>query len=634
LVPVDDEADRVVPIHCTVQTGLFAEAAVIGEGKVASGGPSMIKLSWEVDDRNLPHSKEHFMSFKQSIAAKIFGLAVFLLLLTVGLALFLLAEVTRTKRDMKALAQIDLPLTHMVTRIHETGMRQRLAFERWFGTLNDVHPDRRVIAEATNNYALYTAKLRMEFEKARSFLAGVPDGMGASEQVIQARMFLAQIEPIYPIINARQVEVIEQETAGGHERSESLVGILGDLQDSVQSQRELFQTKMSQLTGATAESVAAREQEVFWLTIAATFSTVLLGIVVAALITNRLTRPVRSLMNAMRTVQEGNLEVHLPVRSTDEVGALTDSFNYFVQELKSKEQLRRTFGKYIDPRIMDQVLLQPGEGMANSGKRNMTVLFADLAGFSSMSERLTPAMMVAVLNRHFGLQALAVQEHRGVVDKFIGDAVMAFWGPPFSKPEEHALQSCRAALAQLTALETLKRELPDITGMRKDAPAIDLRIGICTGEVVVGNIGSENTRSYTVIGDTVNLASRVEGANRMYGTRILLTEDTAKAARGEFELREIDAITVKGKTEPTQIFELLGAVANLPAETSRLRERYAEALRAYRGQDWETAEGLFLKCLELRPEDGPAKVFLGRIALLKKNPPGEDWNGVWSLLEK
>src|SRR5207237_2222193 len=136
--------------------------------------------------------------------------------------------------------------------------------------------------------------------------------------------------------------------------------------------------------------------------------------------------------------------------------------------------------------------------------------------------------------------------------------IVAFWGPLFVKTEEHAMLACRAAQAQLSALDNLRRELPDITGLRRDAPAIDLCIGVCTGEVVVGNIGSENTRSYTVIGDTVNLAARLESVNRIYGTQILLGETTAQALGPHFETREVDSIAVKGKTESTRIFELLG----------------------------------------------------------------------------
>jgi class 3 adenylate cyclase len=356
--------------------------------------------------------------------------------------------------------------------------------------------------------------------------------------------------------------------------------------------------------------------------------------VVAALITDRLTQPVRSLASGIRDVQKGNLNVQLPVRSTDEVGALTDSFNFFVRELRAKEQIKQTFGKYIDPRILERVLLQPGADNVAGGRQMMTVLFADLVGFTSLSERLTPSLMVTLLNRHLGLQALAIHEHQGVVDKFVGDSVMAFWGPSFTLTEDHALLACRAAWGQLAALEVLRRELPELTGLRKDPPAIDERIGICTGEVVVGNIGSENNRSYTVIGDTVNLAARVESANRIYGTQILLDETTAQALAPHFETREVDTISVKGKTESTRIFELLGPAGQVPENFLRLRELYSQALLAYRAQDWDAAEMTFRACLELRPNDGPTVLFLKRTETLRRNGPGADWSSISQLEEK
>ena len=227
-----------------------------------------------------------------------------------------------------------------------------------------------------------------------------------------------------------------------------------------------------------------------------------------------------------------------------------------------------------------------------------------------------------------------MQEHHGVVDKFIGDSVMAFWGPPFVKPDEHAVLACRAAQAQLAALDTLRQELPDITGLRRDAPVIDLGIGICTGEVVVGNIGSENTRSYTAIGDTANLAARLERANRVYGTHVLLAESTARAVSSRFEIREIDTIFVKGKIETTRVYELLSAAGELSEELVRLREKYDAARRSYLAQDWDPAQATFRECLQIRPDDGPSRVFLERVQALRRNPPDKNWNGVWQLVEK
>ena len=574
------------------------------------------------------------MPFRQTIAAKIFGLAIILLLLTIALAGFLLYEVTRTKQDLTIVANFDVPLTQSLARLHEFGLRRRLAFERWFGALNAAEPNGEIVAEATDNYALFTRKLTDEFSTARRIIEAYPKNAPGSHTLTEVETLLDQIQPAYKTINNRQREVLDMQLAGQHEKANEQLNLLNDLQGTVQNQRESVNSKMAAWSDSAAKATEQRERRVFWLTIAATTSTVLLGLAVAALITNRLSRPVRSLATAMRDVQGGNLNIELPVSSTDEVGRLTDSFNFFVKELRSKQRLKQTFGKYIDPRILEHVLAQPDAEAVASGRREMTVLFADLVGFTGLSERLTPLLMVTLLNRHFGLQALAVQEHHGVVDKFIGDSVMAFWGPPFVKPEEHAVLACRAAQAQLAALDTLRRELPDITGLRRDAPVIDLGIGICTGEVVVGNIGSENTRSYTVIGDTANLAARLETANRVYGTHILVAESTAQAVGSQFEMREIDTIFVKGKIETTRVFELMSAAGQLPEELVRLRERYDAARRSYLAQDWDTAEATFRECLQIRPNDGPSRVFLERFQVLRLHPPGKNWNGVWQLVEK
>jgi class 3 adenylate cyclase len=574
------------------------------------------------------------MSFRQTIAAKIFGLAVFLLLLTIALAGFLLHEVTRTKQALEVVARFDLPLTQSVARLDEFGLRRRLAFERWFGALNAVEPNQEIIAEASANYTLFSRKLADEFAATRRIIGAYPESLPGRETLAEVKTLLDQIEPAYEIISTRQRELLDMQRAGEHEKANQQVDLLNDLQRTVQNQRASVNLKMARWSAAAAHDTERRERRVLWLTIAATASTVLLGLTVAALITDRVTRPVRSLASAMHEVQQGNLNIQLPVRSGDEVGRLTNAFNFFVEQLRAKEQMKQTFGKYIDPRILEHVLAQPGADTVAGGRRQMTVLFADLVGFTSLSERLTPSLMVTLLNRHFGLQAMAVQEHHGVVDKFVGDSIMAFWGAPFVKAEEHAVLACRAAQAQLVALDTLRRELPEITGLRRDAPTVELRIGICTGEVVVGNIGSENTRSYTVIGDTVNLTARLERANRVYGTQILIGETTAQAIGQEFETREIDIISVKGKIETTRIFELLAAKGQLSGELERLRERYEQGRRAFVAQEWNLAETSFRECLQLRPNDGPSQVLMQRIEMLRRNPPGKDWNGAWQLVEK
>jgi len=567
-----------------------------------------------------------------SIAKKIFGLAVLLLCLTVVLAGILLWHVSILQDEMEAIALREAPLAASISKLDECGLRRRLAFERWFGALNAHQPNQEVLTEAQTNYDAFTGRLNQEFVKAKKLLDMTVENDRHREQIREIRTVLAQIEAAYPMISARQRQILDLQAAGRHDRAHDLLNVLNDLQRLVQSQRQQLQDATATLVQDAAETATQREKQAYWVTVALTISVVLLGLTLSAIIAHRLVEPVRTLMAGLRSVEEGDLTVELPVVSRDEVGALTQSFNYFVSELRSKEAIKRTFGQYIDPRVLDQVILQPG--VEADGRRVMTVSFADLVGFTGLGEHLTASGLVNLLNRHFTLQAAAVQHEQGIIDKFIGDAVLAFWGPPFTTPAEHPLRACRAALSQLEALKTLRAELPELTGLRKNLPQVDLRLGISTGEVVVGNIGSENARSFTVIGDTVNLGQRLEAANRVYGTNILVSEATKEGAGSTIVTREIDFLVVKGKTEPARAFEVLGMQGEIPEATLQLCEQFAAALLAYRSQEWDRAEAALKGCLELSPNDGPSLVFSERIQKLRLQPPGDTWNGVWRLTAK
>jgi len=264
----------------------------------------------------------------------------------------------------------------------------------------------------------------------------------------------------------------------------------------------------------------------------------------------------------------------------------------------------------------------------------MTILFCDMKEFTTLSEGMTPAALVNLLNRYITVMSEPVRHNNGIIDKYIGDGIMAFWGPPFTGTEDHSGLACLAALDQLAGVVGFRAELPELTGLRRGFPEVDIRIGIATGDVVVGNIGSEQTRNYTVIGDTVNLASRLEGANKTYGTRVLISEETSRFAADLVETREIDQVLVVGKTEPQRIFELLGRKGEVASEGLTLRDAFGEALAAYRRKNWEEARAGFQGCLEIVPGDGPSKVFLSRIAQFCTAAPGPDWDCVWSLVEK
>jgi len=422
--------------------------------------------------------------------------------------------------------------------------------------------------------------------------------------------------------------------AGDKPLTGQLLAELDELRDDFDRKIDAARSEMRRLASAAIVGTRAYQQRVIAIGVALLVIAAALGITVAAAVTLGLVRPVRRLLLGTAAVEHGVLDTVVPITSRDEIGSLTRSFNSMVGELRVKAQIRDTFGKYVDPRIVAGLLDRPELTDAKGARREMTILFCDMKGFTAFSEGMTPAALVNVLNRYMTVMSEPVRHHNGIIDKYIGDGIMAFWGPPFTGTEEHPALACLAALDQLAGLAAFRAELPELIGLRRGVPEIDIRIGIATGDVVVGNIGSEQTRNYTVIGDTVNLASRLEGANKTYGTRILVSEMTNRFAADLVETREIDQVLVVGKTEPQRIFELLGRKGEVDGARLTLRDAFGTALAAYRRRDWQQARAGFEDCLEIMPGDAPSKTYLGRIAQFCAVPPGADWDGVWSLAEK
>jgi adenylate cyclase len=388
---------------------------------------------------------------------------------------------------------------------------------------------------------------------------------------------------------------------------------------------------VAELTERSTREVLAREELDAYVSFALFLAACGIGLGISAVGSTRVIAGLRQLVASARAIESGGDSQPVVIRSRDEVGELALSFNRMVEELRTRERIKETFGKFLDPRIVTRLI---GSGADEAERRNLTVFFSDIKGFTGISEQLTAGAVVNLLNSYFGAIAAVIHEHHGVIDKYIGDAVMAFWTPPFSAGDSHASDACLAALAQQEAMVALRAQLPEITGMRRNPPKLVIRMGIATGEGVVGTIGSEAARSYTVIGDTVNLASRLESINKLYGTSIILSEETFRLAQQAIEARELDLITVAGKTEPVRIYEVMGRAGELNPEQSELRDRFACGLAAYRIQDWKEAQTHFESCLVANMEDGPTQLFLERIALLRKAPPPADWDGIWHLSEK
>ena len=393
--------------------------------------------------------------------------------------------------------------------------------------------------------------------------------------------------------------------------------------------------KSNQLALDSLRETRANIFSIIWTNAVLFLSASLLGLFVFLLITGRLQTAFRRLTSAFHETADGKYSDPLPITSGDEIGELTSSFNTMVDQLKSKEKLREAFGQFLDPRIVANVVNPAtGELRQTAERRTVTIFFSDIAGFSGIGEQLTADTVVRLLNRYFTAATEVIRRNHGIVDKFIGDAVMAFWASPFSEGETHARDACLACLEMRSAFAAIANDISNITGLRRNLPKFHVRVALATGEALIGTVGSNTTKSFTVIGDTVNIASRLEGVNKIYGTDLIINEDCFHLAEQDVEAREIDLLTVYGKTEPVRIYELLGKIGELDSSTSQLRDTFATALQKYREQKWTEAEKEFRNCLAIRKNDGPSLEFLTRIATFVRTPPPQNWNGVWQTASK
>ena len=289
----------------------------------------------------------------------------------------------------------------------------------------------------------------------------------------------------------------------------------------------------------------------------------------------------------------------------------------------------RSFGKYVPRELVQDLLLSGREARLGGEKLELTTLFSDIAGFTTLSESLAPDELVRELGEYFERMSETVREYQGTVDKYIGDAIMAFWGAP--RPfEGHALQACRAALAMRDRLRVMQGQW-----QREGRPALAARIGINTGVAVVGNIGSPNRMNYTAMGDAVNLASRLEGLNKMYGTDILVGEDTAALVKGAMVLRPIDWVAVKGKAQAVLVHELLGEKGQVEPATLSAVRLHEEALHLYRARNFSEAGTRFLEVsAALGNRDAASRKLAERCREYQQEPPPREWNGSTHMAEK
>jgi len=307
-----------------------------------------------------------------------------------------------------------------------------------------------------------------------------------------------------------------------------------------------------------------------------------------------------------------------PVVTAAIAGSVAGGGYSWILEKRRAAQVTGIFGKYVSKNVVNALLAGEAAVEMAGRRKELSVLFCDIRGFTTLSEKMPPVEVGKLLNTYFSEMIRAVFAGGGTMDKLMGDCIMAFFGDPLPN-EKHAVAACRCALAMLAVVER-------INGSRPEGERINVGIGVNTGQVTVGNLGASDFVDYTVIGDNVNLASRLEGLNKVYGTQTVIGEPTRSAVEGEFEFREIDLVAVKGRAEPVRIFEVLGETGKVPAERLQLREEFAEALRLYREAEFEAARAAF-RVLSEQFGDEPSRLFVMRSQEYMHNPPGPGWDG-------
>ena len=320
------------------------------------------------------------------------------------------------------------------------------------------------------------------------------------------------------------------------------------------------------------------------------------------------------------------LNMVYPVLTMMTIYLVITVYRYFTEE-REKKKIRGAFQYYLTASVINELLKDPTKLKLGGDKKDLTVMFSDIRGFTTISEKLTPEELVHLLNEYLTAMTDIVFKYEGLLDKYIGDAIMAVFGAPVDQPD-HALRSCRTALEMMATLKGLQQKWA-----AEGRPFVDIGVGINSGDMVVGNMGSNMRFDYTVMGDNVNLSSRLEGINKEYGTHIVISEFTYEVVKEEVFCRELDAVRVKGKKLPVKIYELICERKDA-AEHEEYIGRFHAGLAHYKAARWDEGIAAFKSVLEIRPDDPPAKLYIQRCQDLKENPPEGEGDGVFTMTRK
>ena len=577
---------------------------------------------------------------RSSIRRQILGIAVGLIVLMVIVSALSTVMTRKVAHQLDELTDEYVEANDHLARMQVQSLERSLELRRMVIAKLQSPPDNAGFAERRPHYDAAGLAMRQEAKAAQTLINSIIDDVTTDSDNAALARIDSRIEDINRDLShyvneesERLFPMLDMKPQDFDEIKKSLSRIDG-LRDELYQRIESIRADMTAQVRTDAMTTMRDQRRTIAISGVLTGLAAILGLMFSIFVSSGIIRPVRRLLEGTRAVEAGRLDGSIDVTTRDEIGQLTAAFNAMVAQLRQNEKMRETFGRYIDPRIVDALVNRPALAATDGQRRVMTVLFCDMKGSTSLSEGMTPQGLVRVMNHFLSAMSGEIRGQHGVIDKYIGDAVMAYWGPPFTEPGEDARLACLAAIGMLGRVAALRKELPELLGVRGAGSQCDIRIGIATGEVLVGSIGSEFMMSYTVMGDAVKLASRLEGANKAYGSRCLISEATKIAAGDAIETREIDRLVAAGQTHSEAVFEIMGSKGELSPVQLTLRDRYSEGLAAYRARRWDDARSAFDAALQADPADEPSRIFVKRVDDFKAKPPPEDWDHAWHFDHK
>lgn len=546
-----------------------------------------------------------------TIAKKVFSIAFLVLCLMAVVSIYSIKVTSNITEELETLTNQHMPLAESVSQINLHILEQGLLLQQLLVLNNENSPlYYQKLGNAINN----------EFDKINRF---------APSQNISRR--LATLRRNYNDFNAHALLLLKSHKLDDSATFNTLLPQLNKHQNAIDREISNFRDELENDVKQSVLWTQREENKLLNANVILNILAILLSLLLTISITRMMVQSIQNLVEGTKALEEGDLDVEVNITSNDEIANLTTSFNDMVGKLRIKERIKDTFGKYMDPRIVSKLIQGDGQFNVGGQRHEMSVMFIDLKGFTSISEVLAPDDLIFLINKFFGHMTNAISENNGVVDKFMGDCVMAYWGEPFCNKNEHAQLACSTAHLALKYLNLFRQDVQKELGDNEFDLDIDIRIGISTGDMVVGPIGSNASKSYTVMGDAVNLGSRLETANKAYGTHVIISGRTAELIGDLFLTRELDLIRVKGKSESTKIFELMSLKDFSIDEAKSVSKQFIAGLMAYRAQDWERAELIFLQCLIDSPNDPPSAVYLKRLEKLRHSSLSPDWDGIWNF---